>query len=151
MPHIEREIFINRPVDEVFDFMADGRNEPHYNPHMLRAEQTSAGPVGPGTQFRTEVTNNGRSMEMIYEFTVYERPQRLVGRTIKGLINVQSTETFDPVPGGTRMQWVWEVELRGLSKLMTPLVARTMGKRLDTVLANIKRLLEAQQTPLSHS
>ena len=41
MPRVEREMVINRPVEEVFDFMADGRNEPHYNPHMLRAEQTS--------------------------------------------------------------------------------------------------------------
>ena len=49
MPRVEREMVINRPVEEVFDFMADGRNEPHYNPHMLRAEQTSAGPIGRGS------------------------------------------------------------------------------------------------------
>src|SRR5205823_13108437 len=60
--HIEREIVINRPVEEVFDFLADGRNEPQYNPHMLRAEQTSTGPVGPGTLFRTEVTT-GRTIK----------------------------------------------------------------------------------------
>jgi uncharacterized protein YndB with AHSA1/START domain len=148
MSHIEREIVINRPVEEVFDFLADGRNEPHYNPHMLRAEQTSAGPVGPGTQFRTEVTNNGRSMEMVYEITAYERPQRLAGRTIKGPIDVQSTETFDSVPGGTHFRWVMELESRGLFKLISPLVARMMGRNLDTLLANIKRLLEAEPPPL---
>ena len=151
MPQIEREIVINRPVEEVFDFLADGRNEPQYNPHMLRAEQTSAGPVGPGTQFRTEVTNNGRSMEMIYEITVYERPQRLAGRTIKGPIDVQSTETFDSVPGGTHFRWVMELEARGIFKLMSPLVARRMGRNLDTLLTNIKHLLEAQETPLPHT
>jgi uncharacterized protein YndB with AHSA1/START domain len=143
MSHIEREIVINRPVEEVFDFLADGRNEPQYNPNMLRAEQTSAGPVGRGTQFRTEVTNNGRSMEMSYEFTAYERPQRLAGRTIKGPVDVQSTETFDSVPGGTHFRWVMELKLRGIFKLMSPLVARRMGRNLDTLLANIKRLLEA--------
>jgi hypothetical protein len=40
-----------------------------------------------------------------------------------------------------------ELEPRGLLKLMSPLVARMMGRNLDTLLANIKRLLEAQQTP----
>jgi hypothetical protein len=45
MLHVEREIVINRPVDEVFDFVADGRNEPQYNPHTLNAEQTSARPI----------------------------------------------------------------------------------------------------------
>ena len=78
----------------------------HYNPHMLRAEQTSAGPVGPGTQFRTEVTTRGRSMEVIYEITTYERPQRLAGGTNKGPIDVQSTEIFDSVPEGTHFRWV---------------------------------------------
>ena len=110
MLHIEGEIIINRPVEEVFDFLADGRNELHYNPHMLRIEQVPAGPVGRGTQFRTEVTTRGRSMEMAYEITAYERPQRLAARTIKAPIDVQSTETFDPVPGGTCMRWLWEVE-----------------------------------------
>jgi len=151
MPHIEREIVINRPVDEVFDFLADGRNEPQYNPHMLRAEQTSTGHIGRGTQFRTEVTTRGRSMEMVYEITAYERPQRLAGRTIKGPIDVQSTETFDSVPGGTHFRWVMELESRGIFKLMSPLVARMMGRNLDTLLANIKRLLEAQQTTLPHT
>ena len=151
MPHIEREIVIDRPVDEVFDFMADGRNEPHYNPHMLRAEQMSAGPVGRGTQFRTEVTNNGRSMEMVYEITAYERPQRLAGRTIKGPIAVQSTEAFASVPGVTHFRWDMELEPHGLFKLMSPLVARMMGRNLDTLLANIKRLLEAEPSPLPHT
>ena len=130
--------------------MADGCNEPQYNPHMLRAAQMSAGPVGRGTQFRTEVTNNGQSMEMIYEFTTYERPQRLVAHTIKGPIDVQGTETFAPVPGGTRFRWVMEMKPRGVFKLLAPLISRGFGKTLDTLLANIKRLLEAQQTSLPY-
>jgi hypothetical protein len=36
-----------------------------------------------------------------------------------------------------------ELKLRGIFKLMSPLVARRMGRNLDTLLANIKRLLEA--------
>jgi hypothetical protein len=36
-------------VEEVFDFVADERNEPRYNPRMLSAEKTSDGPIGIGT------------------------------------------------------------------------------------------------------
>ena len=148
MAHIEREIVINRPMEEVFDFLADARNEPHYNPHMLHAEQVPAGPIGRGTQFRTEVTTWGRSMEMDYEITAYERPRRLAQRTIKAVIDVVSTEILDPVPGGTHMRWVWEMEPRGAFKLLTLLVARIMARRLGTVLANFKQALEAQEAPL---
>ena len=53
--------------------------------------------------------------------------------------------TFAPVPEGTEMRWVWEVEPRGAFRLLAPLVGRIMGRRLDTVLSNIKRVLEAHQ------
>ena len=49
MIRIEGEIIINRPPEEVFDFIADERNEPLYNPRMRHAEQISNGPIGVGT------------------------------------------------------------------------------------------------------
>jgi hypothetical protein len=55
MVHIEGEIVINRPVEEVFDFVADERNEPRYNTQMRRAEQLTEGPIGVGSRFRAEM------------------------------------------------------------------------------------------------
>jgi hypothetical protein len=51
MVRVEGEIVIDR-TEEVFDFVADERNEPRYNPKMRRAEQISDGPIGVGTRFR---------------------------------------------------------------------------------------------------
>lgn len=50
--HIESEIVIKRPVEEVFDFAADELNEPRHSPNMLVAWQITDGPVGRGTRFR---------------------------------------------------------------------------------------------------
>ena len=63
MAHVEGAITINRPVEEVFDFVADERIEPRYNTQMLRAEQISAGPIGLGTRFRAESKAMGRIAE----------------------------------------------------------------------------------------
>ena len=50
--------------------------------------------------------------------------------------------TFDPVPGGTRMRWVWNLKPRGVLKVMGPLVAR-MGRRQEqTIWTGLKHLLE---------
>jgi hypothetical protein len=38
MASIAGELVINRPVNEVFDFVADEQNEPRYNPRIRRAE-----------------------------------------------------------------------------------------------------------------
>jgi hypothetical protein len=48
MARIEGEIVIGRPVDAVFDYVADQSNEPRYNPQMVRAQKITAGPVGRG-------------------------------------------------------------------------------------------------------
>ena len=50
MGGISGELVINRPVEEVFDFIADERNEPRYNPRMLCADKLSPGPIGLGTR-----------------------------------------------------------------------------------------------------
>lgn len=42
MARVEGEIVIRRPVDEVFDFVADERNEPRYNPKMRGVELVTA-------------------------------------------------------------------------------------------------------------
>jgi hypothetical protein len=146
---IEGEVVINRPVEEVFDFVADARNEPRYNPRMLRAEKLSPGPIGVGTRFRDEVRSMGRPAAIAIEVIGYERPRRLTNSIHMSTMDVRGGLTFDPVPAGTRMRWAWELLPRGVFKLMTPVIAR-IGKRMEPrVWAGLKRLMEAQAAPSS--
>jgi hypothetical protein len=46
MSGIAGEIIIARPVDVVFDYVADQSNEPQYNPRMVRTEKITPGPSG---------------------------------------------------------------------------------------------------------
>jgi len=149
MARIEGKIVINRPAEEVFDFVADERNEPRYNPRMLRADKLSPGPIGLGTRFRAEITSRRRPAEMTIENTGYERPRRLASTTRLSTMEIRGTLTFDPVPEGTRMQWSWHVEPRGVLKLMTPMVARMGQRQEQAIWASLKRLLEAQEAPSS--
>src|ERR1039458_10713235 len=64
MAQIEGEIIIGRPSEVVFDFVADERNEPSFNPRMVRAERVSGGPIGAGTRFRAATKSMGRVLEM---------------------------------------------------------------------------------------
>jgi hypothetical protein len=143
----QREIVINRPLGEVFDFVTDARNEPRYNPRILRVEKTTSGPVDRGTHFVLVSKAMGRPMEVEYEITAYERPLRMTSGTIRGLplMDVESAETFEPVGGGTRMRWAWEIKPRGaVGRLMAPVFARILGRRLDRAFAKIKRVLEGE-------
>jgi uncharacterized protein YndB with AHSA1/START domain len=146
MVRIEGEILINRPAEEVFDFVADERNEPRYNPKMRRAELLSDGPIGLGTRFSAETASMGRVVQMIIEFTGFERPRRIQETVHMPSMGLQGVVTFDPVPEATRMRWSWEIEPRGILRPMGPLVA-WMGRRQEhRIWTSLKHLLEEQAT-----
>jgi len=149
MARINGEIVINRPVEEVFDTVADERNEPRYNPRMLRAEKLSPGPVGLGSRFRAEMRTRPRPVVMTTEFTGYQRPRRLASTTRLATMDIQGALTFDPVTGGTRMRWSWDVAPRGLLKLMSPLVARIGARQERAIWTGLKRVLEGHEAPFS--
>ena len=57
--------------------------------------------------------------------------------------------TFDPVAGGTRMRWSWDLEPRGGLRLMSPMIT-SLGRRSEqTIWASLKWLLEAPETSAS--
>lgn len=68
---------IDAPVGEVFDMVADERNEPRYNPRIVRAEKVSDGPVGMGARFVAEPKGMGAKGEMTLAVLEYDRPHRL--------------------------------------------------------------------------
>jgi uncharacterized protein YndB with AHSA1/START domain len=143
MARIEGQIVIDRPVEKVFDFVADQRNEPRYNPDMIRAEKTSAGPVGLGTRFHAETKTRRRTADMTIEITACERPRRLAHAIHLSNMDIRGTLLFDPVPGGTRMRWLWDVRPRGLLKLMGPMVTHMGQRQEQRIWKDLKHLLEA--------
>jgi len=139
---IHGEVVIRRPVEEVFDFAVDARNEPRYNHHMLRAEKITSGPVGAGTQFRAEIDSMGHTIPMVTDITACERPRRYTSSTHMSFMDTFGTVTFEPVPGGTRLRWSWVVEPRGAFRFVAPLFA-PLGRRQEYGnWAGLKRLLE---------
>jgi len=66
---IEGDIVIAKPIEEVFDFVADERNEPKYNRQMTSAEMMTPDPIGVGTKFRAMMTGRGVAVELTTEFT----------------------------------------------------------------------------------
>jgi Polyketide cyclase / dehydrase and lipid transport len=146
MARIAGELVINRPVDEVFDFVADERNEPRYNPRIRRAEKLSPGPIGRGTRFRAEAVTRGRTVGMTIDYTAYERPRQLGSSIHMAAADILGTLRFDPVPDGTRMSWSWEMRLRGLYRLLTPIIVGAGRRQEQANWAGLKRFLEGQQS-----
>ena len=148
MARVTGEVLINRPVASVFDYVADQRNEPIYNPRMLRSEKTD-GPIGVGTRFRGTARSGRRAVQMLIEITEYNRPRRLGSRTTMSSVGVNGGLTFEPVDGATRMSWSWEVSPRGLLQLLGPLIARQGRRQEQTIWTGLKAQLEGNDGQVS--
>ena len=151
MFNIEGEITIERPIEEVFDFVADETNEPRYNPNMRRSEKISDGPIHVGTRFRAEMMSRGRPVDMVVEVTSYDRPRRLASHTTLSSMHIWGSLTFKPVPRGTRIKWSWIVQPHGVLRAITP-IAALIGRRQERAIwSGLKRVLEEPNTHLAHT
>jgi uncharacterized protein YndB with AHSA1/START domain len=151
MVKIQGSTVIARPVEDVFDFVADERNEPKYNPRMVRAEKTTPGPVAKGTRWSATIESRGRPLDMTMEVTDYARPDRLGSTTSMSTAQIRGAVTFEPDPAGTRMGWSWELQPKGVFRLMGPIIAR-MGRRQEAeIWAGLKRYMESTAPPATGS
>ena len=147
MARIEGEIFINRPVEAVFDYVADQSNEPQYNPRMVRAEKITAGPVGKGTQFRSAAASMGRTAAMLIECTGYDRPALLASTTTMQQADISYTLTFEPAGAGTRMRWSGQVRPKGAFRLLGPVITWMGVRQEQRIWMSLKKHLEAVSQP----
>jgi hypothetical protein len=143
MARIEGEIVIGRPVDVVFDYVADQSNEPRYNPHMVRADKITPGPVRKGTQFRSAVASVGRTAEMLIECTGYDRPRLLESTTTMAQADISYTLRFEPAAAGTRMRWSGQVRPKGAFRLLGPVITWLGTRQEQRIWASLKQHLEA--------
>jgi hypothetical protein len=143
MSGIAGEITIARPVDVVFDYVADQSHEPQYNPRMVRAEKITPGPVGKGTQFRSAVASMGRTAEMLIECTRYDRPTLFASVTTMRQADISYTLTFEPVAAGTRMRWSGQVRPKGAVRLPGPVITWMGVRQEQRIWTSLKKHLEA--------
>ena len=142
MSRIRGSLDIARPVEVVFDVVADQRNEPSYNPTMTAAAKVSDGPIGVGTRFDAFVMSRGTPRPVTIEYTSFERPNRIDSHSVMDGATVAGHVQCDPTPAGTRFSWDWEVTLSGPARFAGPLVGM-VGRRQERIIwTALKRYLE---------
>lgn len=140
---IEGDITIDRPVEIVFDYVADQTNEPRYNPQMIRAQKLGDAPVGVGTTFRSAVRSGARIADLLIEITQYDRPGLLASTTTMAQADIDYVLRFEPVAAGTRMSWSGQVHPKGALRLLGPLIV-WLGRRQE------RRIWQSLKEHLEH-
>ena len=135
-------VAIARPIDEVFDFIADARNRPQWDEGVDSEELTSPEPIGVGSTVRTKMRSMGREYEIDWEIVEHQPPTRQRIASTSGPFPTTLTWELTDQGGSTEAAFTLTGEPGGALWLIQPLIARGTQKNLDNAFPRLKRLLE---------
>lgn len=139
MAHAEDSITIERPVNVVFDFLADGMNNPRWRPTVTDIQRV---PGKPAT-YKQGLKGPGGRIDGDYEITE-SRPNELITfQVIAGPARPTGMYKFEAVGNSTHLTFSLHFEPKGLAKLMDPMISATMRSEV-AMLSNLKAYLESQ-------
>jgi carbon monoxide dehydrogenase subunit G len=137
---------IDRPIDEVFAFLADGTNDPKFSPRVQEIRKTTDGPVAVGTVFESRVKDAGMTTSRTFELTTFDVPTKIRwAERSKNLVTVPDggydLEKLSDTQ--TKVTIHNEFEGHGLGKLIVGFAVKAAIKDAPAFAQRIKSAVEA--------
>jgi uncharacterized protein YndB with AHSA1/START domain len=136
------EITINRPINEVFDFISDNENDPKWCVPVVETTRITGKAPGAGARYSFASQAGLIKLRGEFEITAFEPPGKIewVGESsivkFSGLYHLESEAT------GTRLEERTTFELKGLLVPFQGMMISQYQKTYETQLERLKALLE---------
>ena len=125
------------PPEQLFDTLADLRNDTQWNSRVSSAELRSPEPIGLGSRFA--IVNGGTPYDVT--ITTYDRLSRLVYEA-RGKPDLTIACTFTPTGDETELESDFDFRPRGALKVLFPLLAPVIRRDVPKQYASFKALCE---------
>jgi len=137
---------IDKPIDQVFAFLAEGTNDPKFSPRVQEIRKTPEGPSGVGTVFESTVKDAGMKSSRKFELTVVEAPTKIRWAE-------RSKNSVTVPEGGYDLEAVSDTQTKvtvhntleghGIGKLIAGFAAKAAVKDAPAFAQRIKAAVEA--------
>ena len=147
MTRYEHTIEIDRTPEDVFEFISQPHNFPHWQESLLEIREAK-GPLRVGREVTEVRSFMGRKMETTWTCTEHEPHSRSSIEDEEGLVPFKGTFKLEPTEhGGT--YFTWTVETPGPPGIKVPaaIVGRMVKRQLAVDSGCLKELLEAGGEP----
>jgi uncharacterized protein YndB with AHSA1/START domain len=134
----EHEIAIGRPPTEVFAYLTDPEKLSAWQTTTVGVERDRTGPLVVGERFAEVHKAFGHESRTTVEVVAFEEPGLFALHIASGSLPLHGRWELEPAAGGTRMRFVGHGEIRGLKRLLKPMLARQFRKYHE----RLKSLLE---------
>jgi uncharacterized protein YndB with AHSA1/START domain len=141
----EATVEIERPVAEVFAYLADGTNDPKFSPRVQRIEKTPAGPTEVGTVFVSVVKDAGMKTNRAFKITelAENRTIRWAEQSKNLVTAVEGGYDFEAVSDSrTRLRIFNVLEGHGFGKVLVGFAASQARKDAPAFGRRIKAAVE---------
>ena len=142
MINLDLGVLIDRPVKDVFAFVANPNNMSRWNSAVVSLQQVTPGAVGVGTKFKSVGEMMGRRIEGEVQVTAYEPDSKTGFQMNAGPVQVTVTIAFKPVGTGTKVSLNAQGNPGGLFKLAEPIMAGRVKSMMEENLSRLKSVLE---------
>ena len=136
---------IDRPIEEVFAFLADGENDKKFSARVLEIQKTTDGPPGKGTVYKSKVKDAGMTTDREFELTEFEAPTKIrwAERSKNMITAPEGGYDLEPEGSGTKLRVYNVLEGHGFGKVLLPLALRSARKGADDFAKSIKAAVES--------
>ena len=132
---------VNRPVEDVFSYLASFENRMEYEEGLIECKQTSEGPFGLGSEVRKEM---GMRMESTYRISAFEPNKLFQFEATSGPMVLEGRFAFEPQESGTQVSIAFDGRMKGLMRLFEPMMVGKFRGQMARTTAKIKENLESK-------
>ena len=141
--YVERTLTVPRPVESVFDYLADFTHTDAWDPGTIETTRVS-GDGGVGTTYANTSEFMGRRTSLEYRTVAVERPTRLQFRGQNKTATATDTMTFAPTADGTgtELHYRADFDFGRLLNLVAPLFLKgKLATVADETMAQLEKTL----------
>ena len=146
---IERSVEIAAPPEKIWPFLVEPDKIMQWFTLLKKFEYTSKQRSGAGTTFYYEEKNGPMLMKLGYEVTEWVENERFAFRMTSGPASTRRDDqvwAIEATSSGSRFTCTEDFEMPWgvLGRMLAALMGGMIGKRIQEILVNLKRIVEAQ-------
>ena len=125
-----------------FDFIADFANAEQWDPGVESSVRLNPGPLAFGARYRLGIRLAGRVAPMEYVVTRLEPGRRVVLEGAGSGVTATDDISFEATPAGTAVDYVADIRLEGLLRLLTPFAGGAFRRIASNARLGMQRALD---------
>ncbi len=143
---IAQTIVISRPLETVWKFIADGRNDPQWCDKVVSVDQIVGDGPGPNASYRVvhRPVRLKKPKELGVAVEEFDPPRRMRFREEDDDAVFSVTYDLEPLGEGTRLIQRDQIEWK-IPRFQVPIARRMVSRDIEHQLSALKRVLEGPE------